>query len=330
MPALLLKQMNNRNNVVQLYHSCSLCPRKCHVDRSKGEKGFCGETDVIRVACACLHFGEEPVLSGKGGSGTVFFTGCTIKCGFCQNHQISTGGTGTGVTVEELVKIFTALKERGAENINLVTGTHFMPGIISAIIQAKKNGLAIPFLWNSSGYEEKESLMFLAPYIDIWVPDVKTLQPDLSTILFRRQDYPDKVKDSLLFMQEQGKIRIEEGIMISGVIVRHLVLPGALSSTKQALTWFKQNLSSHTLLSLMFQYVPVKRNDCPEKGDLCRYVSRKEYEEVLSYLDELGIEEGFIQEPVNEDTWIPDFTKENPFPAEFAIPVWHYSKGFIQ
>jgi putative pyruvate formate lyase activating enzyme len=331
LPALLMKHMNNRNNVLQLYHSCRLCPRKCQVDRRKGEKGFCGETDVIRVACACLHFGEEPVLSGKGGSGTVFFSGCTIKCEFCQNHQISTTGIGSGVSVEELAEIFTALKERGAENINLVTGTHFIPGIIFAMIQVKKNGLAIPFLWNSSGYEEKESLKLLAPYIDIWVPDLKTLQPDLSTTLSGRQDYPDKAKDALLFMQEQGKIKIEEGIMISGMIVRHLVLPGALSSTKQVLTWFKQNLSSHTLLSLMFQYIPlVGRKGCPDKGDLCRYVSKEEYEEVLTYLDELGIEDGFIQEPVNEDAWVPDFTKENPFPPEFAIPVWHYSKGFIQ
>ncbi|MBN2534445.1 MAG: radical SAM protein [Spirochaetales bacterium] len=321
--------MEDRNNVLRNYSSCSICPRQCHVDRSKGEKGFCGETDRIRIACACLHFGEEPVLSGEKGSGIIFFSGCTMKCWFCQNYQISSKGFGTRVTVEELVTIISVLKKKGAYNINLVTGTHFIPGIIQAIKRTRENGHAIPFLWNSSGYEEKESLELLAPYIDIWVPDIKTLQPALSHTLFGLRDYPDKVKDALLFMQKQGDIDIKEGIMKSGMIVRHLVLPGEVSSTKQVLLWYKQNLSSHTLLSLMFQYIPFTYNGYLT-GNLCRYVSETEYEEILGYLDELGIEDGFIQEPVHEDTWMPDFTKENPFPFDFAVPVWHYSKGFIQ
>lgn len=321
--------MKKKTKVLQQYRSCRLCPRQCCVDRRKGEKGFCGETDLIKLACACLHFGEEPVLSGQGGSGAVFFTGCTIKCWFCQNYQISAAGTGAAVTVDELAEIFTALEEKGAENINLVTGTHFIPGIIQSITQARKNGLTIPFLWNTSGYEEIKSLELLAPFIDIWVPDMKTLQPDLSETLFKCKDYPAKVKDTMLFMQEQRKINIKNGIMKTGMIVRHLVLPGALSSTKQALTWYKKNLSPDTLLSLMFQFIPLHRECCPENKNLCCYVSKKEYEEVLGYLDELGIEEGFIQEPVHDDTWIPEFTNENPFPPDFAVPVWHYRKGLL-
>ena len=143
--------MGYQSNLSDLYSSCTLCPRKCGVNRRKGEKGFCGELDSIRIACACLHRGEEPVLSGTGGSGTVFFVGCTLQCGFCQNHQISRNKIGETVTIEECAKIFIMLQEKGAENINLVTGTQFIPGIIETIILARKNGLIIPALWNSSG-----------------------------------------------------------------------------------------------------------------------------------------------------------------------------------
>ena len=321
--------MGYQSNLSDLYSSCTLCPRKCGVNRRKGEKGFCGELDSIRIACACLHRGEEPVLSGTGGSGTVFFVGCTLQCGFCQNHQISRNKIGETVTIEECAKIFIMLQEKGAENINLVTGTQFIPGIIETIILARKNGLIIPALWNSSGYEEEECLGILNPYIDIWVSDIKILQPDLSKTLLKQMNYPDKVKKAVLFMQKQKNIVIKQGIMKSGVIIRHLVLPGFLSSTKEVLLWYKQNLYPGTILSLMFQYIPLNNQEYTDKGNLSHYVSKTDYEEALGFLEEIGIEDGFIQEPVYKNEWIPDFTRENPFPPDWAVPVWHYCKGFL-
>jgi putative pyruvate formate lyase activating enzyme len=324
--------MKENNVITHFYNPCSLCPRQCRVYRGNGERGFCMETDVTRVASACLHYGEEPALTGSGGSGTVFFTGCTIQCRFCQNYQISSGGTGgigAGVTVGELAGIYIELEKRGAENINLVTGTHCIPGILSAIKKAKEKGCSIPFVWNSSGYERKESLALLAPFIDIWVPDLKTLDPGLSHTLFGLKDYPEKAKEALVFMDRQRNLLIKDGIMKSGMILRHLVLPGKSASTKQVLAWYKQTLSTRSLLSLMFQYIPLLGCQ-PDKRIPGGYVSEIEYENIVSYCDELGIEEGFIQEPAAEDTWLPDFTRENPFPPECAVPVWHYSKGFIR
>ncbi|MBN2442540.1 MAG: radical SAM protein [Spirochaetales bacterium] len=321
--------MNDQGEMLHLYDSCTLCPRKCGVNRRKGERGFCRESDHLRIASACLHYGEEPVLSGTGGSGTVFFSGCTLQCVFCQNYQISHINTGSHVPEEDCARIFLTLQNRGAENINLVTGTHFIPGIISAIIRAREEGLTIPILWNSSGYEEEESLVLLSPYIDIWVPDIKTLQSGLSKRLCHRTDYPEKVKKALCFMEKQKNIIIEKDLMKSGMIVRHLVLPGESSSTKEVLAWYSQNLLSGTLLSLMFQYIPLCHGGSGEKQDFAGFVTREEYDAVLEYVDELGIEEGFIQDLVQENEWMPDFTKDNPFPSAYALPVWHFRSGFI-
>jgi len=321
--------MKDDEDIRPLYSSCSLCPRQCHVNRSIGEKGFCRESDVIRVACAGLHHGEEPVISGKNGSGTVFFTGCTLMCRFCQNYQISSCGIGSHITVNDCAEIFLTLQSLGAENINLVTGTQFIPGIICAIKQAKKSGLTIPLLWNSSGYEEVRSLKILEPYIDIWVPDIKTLNLSVSKKIFDCRDYPEKVKEALFYLKNNTTTRIQNRIMKNGIIVRHLVLPGAVSSTKEVLAWYKQYLAPDVILSVMFQFIPLEKQNCFTKTDFPGYVTKREYEEVFNYLDKLGIDEGFIQEPVQETAWIPDFYRENPFPVDFAVPVWHYSKGFI-
>jgi putative pyruvate formate lyase activating enzyme len=325
----LLNNELSPDNLSSLYSSCKLCPRKCGVDRTADKAGFCSESHRIRIASACLHCGEEPVLTGDNGSGTVFFSGCTLKCGFCQNCQISSGGIGAEVSEETLAGIFLRLEREGAANINLVTGTHFIPGIIRAIIRARKNGLNIPTLWNSSGYEDEQSIALLDPYIDIWIPDIKTLQPKLAGRLLKRRGYPDVVKKAVFAMKKNRKIKIENGSMKQGVVIRHLVIPGEIDSTKQVLEWFKNNLSSDALLSVMFQYIPIVFSEKERKMYPHQYVSEKEAGTVLKILDDLEIEEGFVQDPSDANTWIPDFTKENPFPPDFAQPVWHYSRGFM-
>ena len=176
------------------YDFCNLCPRRCGADRIRRRLGFCGQSQAIRLAWAGIHFGEEPPVTGKKGSGTVFFTGCTLKCRFCQNHQISHGGLGTEISTDTLAKIFLDLQKQGAENINLVTATPFILSIIDSVRQAQKRGLSVPILWNTSGYESRESLDLLDSFVDIYLPDLKTLDPVLSDRVFAAPDYPEGVR----------------------------------------------------------------------------------------------------------------------------------------
>jgi putative pyruvate formate lyase activating enzyme len=310
-------------HISDLYSSCTLCPRKCGVNRNEGERGFCGETAILRIACGCLHYGEEPVLTGRGGSGTVFFSGCTLRCRFCQNYQISQEGIGKSVSEDELCRLFLVLQDKGAVNINIVTGTHFIPGIINAICRAKEGGLTIPVLWNTSGFEELSILELLDPVVDIYVPDMKTLHKAIAKKYFNAEQYPEKAAKVLLFMAGRKILKVEEGILKSGLIIRHLVIPGRIDATIRVLEWYKKYLETRALLSLMFQYTPVshKRN---VSGDLPnRYINKKEYEEVMKILYDTGIEEGFIQDPADDGNWLPDFKKKNPFPPGYAVPVWH-------
>jgi putative pyruvate formate lyase activating enzyme len=332
---------------------CSLCPRACGADRSAGRAGFCREGAAPRVAWAGLHFGEEPPLTGSGGSGAIFFSGCTLRCRYCQNDQLSRQGLGRELCSEELAHLMLALQREAAENVNLVTGSHFTPVIVEAMDRARQEGLAIPLLWNSSGYESPATLELLAPWIDTYLPDCKTLDPELSRRFMGAPDYPEVVQAALPAMVEARPLLFEAERLRQGVIVRHLVLPGYLESSRAVLAWFRERLYGRALLSVMVQYTPNRRwtgsgagtegkeserlvseaegwvpvQRAPEEQGRMpiRRVSQEEYRQVLGWLDELGIEEGFIQEPEADSNWLPDFTRRNPFPEAQARPVWHYA-----
>ena len=310
-----------------LYKDCCQCPRNCGVNRLAGQYGRCGESAALRLAFAGLHRGEEPPLSGKGGSGTIFVSGCNVGCVFCQNRQISGGGVprpaaktgssaaaerlGRAVSTQEFAAICLALQEKGAENINIVTGSHAVPAIAQGLRAAKAAGLAIPVLWNSSGYENAATLELLGDLVDTWLPDLKTLDSGLAARFFDAPDYPQAAAAAILWMIKNRP---------HGVIVRHLIVPGCLESTRCVLRWFAENAAGSALLSLMSQYTPMGggRNG-PE-----RFVSRQEYETVLGWLGEFGIEDGFCQELVTGSSWLPDFSRPNPFSSELSVPVWHY------
>lgn len=332
-----------------LYRNCALCPRNCHVDRNAGGVGFCGETSTLRAAWAGIHLGEEPVLTGKGGSGTVFFSGCTLRCPFCQNCQLSgpgwrqgpsgpvrevKGSLGVEITPAFLAGLFLRLQYAGAENVNLVTGTHFAPGILEALRQARSGGLAIPALWNSCGYEGTGTVELLAREVEVFLPDCKTLDPELSRWLFRAPDYPQATREAILLMAEARPLLLGEETLKQGVIVRHLVLPGQLESTRSVLEWFREALYGRALLSLMFQYTPVPVGPGVLAGGvrtllpgLERQTNALEVEQVLLWLEELGIKEGFVQEPETSAGWWPDFLRPNPFPEGQARPLWHCLYG---
>ncbi len=291
-----------------------LCPRKCGADRTAGKRGVCGELSTVRAACAVLHRGEEPPISGDSGSGAIFFTGCTLGCSFCQNEQISRGGYGAELSVEGLSRIFLQLQEK-AETLNLVTGTHFAPSIVRALELSGK--LAMPVVWNGSGYESPETLELIAPAVDIHLPDLKTLSPQSAGRLFRAADYPETAAAAIKEMVSTHPLLFEGDRLVRGVIMRHLVMPGALAESADVLRWFAEHLADRALLSLMVQFVDTRQ---PDRGTS---LSEAEYESLLDLLDELGIEEGFIQETGDEIPWIPDFTRKNPFPEEYSVPIWH-------
>ncbi|MDR2448048.1 MAG: radical SAM protein [Treponema sp.] len=314
------------NDTLSSYKNCRLCPRKCGVDRSAGKKGFCGETSALRVAAASIHRGEEPPITGTGGSGVVFVSGCALQCAFCQNYQISQQGMGRTVTEAEFVRICLALQEKNAENINIVTGSHAAPALAAGIKAARKQGLVIPVLWNSSGYETLETLSPLEDVIDGYLPDLKTLDSALAERFFKAADYGEAASMAIKKMLEFRDMRYEGAILRSGVIVRHLVLPGRLDATRDVLRWFAENAMGKGLLSLMTQYTPVRSGDMPDRS-----VNEAEYEVVLNWLDEFGIDDGFYQElTLSADSeWLPDFKRVNSFSSELSTPVWHWRAGFV-
>ena len=308
---------NTNADMENMYSTCRLCPRLCGADRIAGRNGRCGESAELRLAFAGLHMGEEPPLSGKGGSGTIFVSGCNLGCACCQNWQISGGGRAEGerlgraVSAEEFAAICFALQDRGAENINVVTGSHAIPAIARGLRAAKTGGLRIPALWNSSGYESVAALALLDGLVDTWLPDLKTLDSSLAARFFGTPDYPQAAQAAIRWMLAN---RPQE------VIVRHLILPGCLESTRSVLRWFAENAGGAPL-SLMSQYTPMgKASAAPD-----RFVSRREYETVLGWLEEFGIEDGFCQELVVGSDWLPDFRRPNPFSSELSVPVWHFS-----
>ena len=307
-----------------LYADCRLCPRDCGANRLGGAGGFCGEGTGLRIAFAGLHRGEEPPLSGKGGSGAVFVSGCNLGCAFCQNWQISTGGEsgrrlGREVSAEEFAALCLELQERGAENVNIVTGSHAVPAIARYLGAAKAAGLRLPVLWNSSGYESPKTLELLSGQIDTWLPDLKTLDGALAARFFNAPDYPEAASRAILWMMRDRP---------GGVIVRHLILPGYLESTRAVLRWFADNAvdsaAPSAQLSLMTQYTPIGG----AKHAPGRFLDRREYEAVLGWLEEFGIEDGFCQELVHGKAagsdWLPDFNRPNPFASDLSVAVWHF------
>jgi len=319
-------------DISTLYQNCRLCPRACGVNRLAGPDGFCGESSQLRLAFAGLHRGEEPPLSGKGGSGTIFVSGCNLGCIFCQNWQISGGGQtvkrheqrqgrhlGRPVSTDEFTAICLELQKKSAENINIVTGSHAVPAIVQGLIAAKTAGLSIPVLWNSSGYESLETLELLDGHIDTYMPDLKTLDSSLAAKFFNAPDYPQAASQAILWM-----IRHRSQQESCHVIIRHLILPGHLESTRAVLRWFADNAQGSALLSLMSQYTPIAETDGLEQSP-GRFLSKREYETVLGWLGEFGIEDGFCQELLTGSDWLPDFNRGNPFSSDLSVAVWHFT-----
>lgn len=300
------------------------------MNRNIGQKGFCGQDGKLYVAWAGLHFGEEPPITFKGGSGAIFITGCNLACVFCQNYQISQDGMGRCVDAEIFANICLALQKEGAENINIVTGSHHTLPILEGLKLARKEGLSIPILWNTSSYEKKTEVSRLSSQVDIWLPDLKTLDSSFSSSLFNAKDYPQIATDAILSMVEMSPLVYDEKIsekLISGVIVRHLALPNRMKDTENVIKWFSKNLKDRALLSIMTQYTPINREKAIKASD--RYISSEEDDILKDLLIKYDVEEGFYQELVQDSSWLPDFKKVQPFFSSLAKPIWHWSSGFV-
>lgn len=320
------------------YERCTACPKCCGVNRNAGERGFCGETAELRIAWAGLHFGEEPPVTGAGGSGTLFLTGCNLRCAFCQNFQISQEGMGRAVTEQEFIEICLTLQAAGAENINIVTGSHAIPALGAGLRAAKRHGLTIPVVWNSSAYETVEALELLAGAVDGWLPDLKTLDAETARRVFAAPDYPERACTALEAMAQLSPLiitppddRYPFGKMLSGVIVRHLALPGKLEDSRAVLYWFAQKLKGSALLSLMTQYTPVAANPKARHIDVFsnRLLNEGEDLRLRAFLEDFGIDDGFYQELVSDLDWLPDFTRVQTFSSALSKPLWHWKTGWV-
>ena len=338
-----------------LYKNCVQCPRRCGANRMVVEPvettGFCREPADLRIAFAGLHFGEEPLITVFGGSGTIFFTGCTLRCAFCQNYQISQDGLGRIVDRSEFVDICLKLQAAGAENINLVTGSHHIPKIAEYLRAAREQGVTIPFCWNSSAYETVEMLELLKGLVTIWLPDLKTLDCEMSRTLFAAPDYPDAATKAISWMIKNNPLKIESipeppdakptewaepgqprDKMISGVIIRHLFMPGKFEQTADVLEWLKQNADGRAIISLMNQYTPVPFEEAADrlaarKKALSslenRLVTPQEDADIQDLIEAYDFEYLFYQELTDDTSWLPDFTRQQPFSNKLATPIWH-------
>ena len=290
---------------------CHLCPRNCGVDRLAGQKGFCGVDAGIMVARAALHMWEEPCISGKEGSGAVFFSGCSLGCVFCQNRTISKGQSGKVITVEHLAELFLELQGQKANNINLVTAGHFLPQVRDALILAKEQGLTIPVVYNSSGYEKAEMLRYLEGLVDIYLPDLKYLEADLAGKYSHAKDYPEVAMKALEEMVRQVRTPEfdERGMMKKGVIVRHLLLPGHVRNSKKVLEYLYGTYGDQIYISLMNQYTPMPAmKDDPQ---LSRKVTDREYDRLLDHAISFGVTNCFIQEgETAKESFIQEFNGE--------------------
>jgi len=293
---------------------CNLCPRNCLVNRENKEVGYCLSDAKIKVARAALHMWEEPCISGKQGSGTVFFSGCNLRCVYCQNYEIAAGRKGKEVSVERLAEIFLELQEKKAANINLVTADHYITSVAEAIKLAKEQGLIIPVVYNGSGYEKKEVIKGLKGLVDIYLPDFKYMDSDLAQKYSSAADYPKVAKAALEEMLAVAGEPVfgEDGMMKRGVIVRHLLLPGHKKNAKEVLKYLYKTYGDKIYISLMNQYTPFERlKEHPEYRELCRKVTKREYGIVVDYMLELGVKNAFVQEGKTAvESFIPAFDLE--------------------
>lgn len=296
--------------MIDLYKKCNLCPRNCLIDRTK-TLGYCKATDKVKVARSALHYFEEPSISGTNGSGTIFFSNCNLKCCYCQNKEISTDGFGKEVSIERLSEMMLELEEKHANNINLVTPTHYVPSIIEAIKIARSKGLSIPIVYNTSGYESVETLKLLDGYIDIYLTDFKYFNDKLGKDLSKCSNYFEVASKALEEMYRQtGKNKFNDnGLMTKGIIVRCLVLPTKSDDTKKIINYLYKKYQDNIYLSIMNQYTPV--NNIKEYPFLNKTVSEDEYNDIIDYAIDLGIKNAYMQEGGTcSESFIPSFDLE--------------------
>jgi len=294
--------------MLKLLEKCELCPRNCKINRLNGEMGFCGATNKIRIARASLHLWEEPCISGLNGSGTIFFSFCNLKCVYCQNYNISTKNYGKEITINKLSEIMLELQEKGANNINLVTPTHYVPQIIEAIKIARKRNLIIPIVYNTSGYEKKETIKLLNGYIDIYLTDMKYFSDEYAVKYSKAKNYFKYASENLdeMFKQVGTPTFNEDGIMTKGIIVRNLVLPNLVNDSKKIINYLYNTYNDNIYISIMNQYTPLEH--VKKYNELNRTITQNEYDEVIDYALNLGMENAFIQEgETQKESFIPDF-----------------------
>lgn len=305
--------MNGSQILENAYGSCKLCPRECGVNRQQGKTAYCLMDGQLRVARAALHMWEEPCISGTDGSGAVFFSGCNLRCIYCQNREIAVGTRGKAITTERLAEIFLELQEQGAANINLVTPDHYLPDILIALQRAKEDGLVIPIVYNGSGYEKEEMIAELNGVVDIFLTDFKYMDGKLAEQLSHAPDYPEVAKAALSQMVKiiGEPIFDKDGMMQKGIIVRHLLLPGHKKNAEAVLEYLWETYGDLIYISLMNQYTPMihllsEKKDVPK--ELLRKVTKREYEQVVDFALQLGITNAFIQEgDVARESFIPEF-----------------------
>ena len=301
--------MDKSEDIKLWMKECCLCPRNCGINRFEGQKGFCGFDSDVMVARAALHMWEEPCISGKEGSGAVFFSGCNLGCVYCQNREIALGHSGRTITQDRLCEIYMELQEKKANNINLVTAGHYLPIVIESIKRARKSGLTIPIVYNSSGYEKVEAIEALDGIVDIFLPDFKYISSEMAARYSNAPDYPEVAKRALAQMVKQtGDAKFDERDMMKrGVIVRHLILPGHIKESKEAIRYLYETYGDQIYISIMNQYTPMPGIEKRFKN-LGRTITQKEYDEVVHYAIDLGVENGFIQEgETAKESFIPQF-----------------------
>ena len=284
---------------------CTICPHNCKINRTKNP-GRCKSTDKIKIALYSIHNFEEPCISGKKGSGTIFFSNCNMNCVFCQNYEISQLGKGKEITIEELANVMIKQQERNVQNINLVTPTSYALHIVEAIKIARKKGLKIPIVYNTNGYESVETLKLLEGYVDIYLPDLKYYYDDLAKKYSKVDNYFQIATKAIqeMYRQVGAPVLDENGVMKKGLMIRHLILPNEVQNSKKVLKWIKENIDSNVYVSIMAQYFPTyKAKEIPK---IARKITKEEYEKVENYLYELDLENGYIQElGEHEEEYVP-------------------------
>ncbi|MBS7221556.1 MAG: radical SAM protein [Clostridiales bacterium] len=293
---------------MNLYKNCSICPRNCRIDRTNGQIGYCQSGHEIKAALASVHMWEEPPISGSCGSGTIFFSGCNLRCVFCQNYTISSENSGKTISTERLSEIMLEQQARGVHNINLVTATHFIPSIVKAVQKAKNNGLKIPIVYNTGGYEKVESIKMLEGTVDIYLPDIKYFSSELSLKYSGASDYFSYASEAVLEMYRQtgNNIYDDNGIMKSGVIIRHMIMPSHKEDSYKVLDWIRDNIGTEACVSLLSQYTPAYNAE--KYKEINRKLMSLEYTRVIEHFFDIGLKNGFMQEKSSaESKYTPIF-----------------------